>query len=868
MANPAAALTAELERLCDHWVAPHTERLRAGHSHARPKVINDPVWGTIRLFSWEAALLDTLLLQRLRYIRQLGVAHWVFPGAGHSRLEHSVGVLHQMQQLIDGLERNSGLAGERIVDDVTTKLLRIAALVHDCGHSAFSHVSEPLVSKLPGVRELVAGITREYRTRKTPSPSEAFAAVFIRSRAFRDFLSATEVGADFIKDVDDATRRIAGYVVAGAVDPGKEYLSLLLNGPFDADKLDYMPRDSAMAGIPSAVDVKRIIEKVHTVTVPATKLPRDYAEWAPPKNGLITTLVLSAPGSRALHELAVTKNFLFDKVYQHHKVQALELVARRLLAEKAKQGHLVSLRDWLSLSDDGLVGDRQLLHARLLRERRLPKRAFFIKSSEKSPKGNSLTLWLSLRDAVRSGKLEQEITKEAIRIARLLRAPDEPLRLMPPAVNVPDLTRSGMDRHAFVGDTAEDFKLAATAFVGERAEAGRRVSSAEGYVFAPEESVLPVFIAARSVLMRNYGQPVDSSAFRRAKLHPEEIKQAEETLAKKGAAPSREEAANVRESSVRTYRAASLEHFLKAAWPRIESLHDIFGQYQVPGAGPVTATSIAAFLRQFQSEEMARAALRMLEHVDFKDRRYFARSLERIMTAALADGEVAAVCPLGATGDSSALLTYLMNDIPAKLRRRVMQLELALESPSRGQIVLWDDFCGAAGHTKTAFIQWLRLPDAALRERLTSPLSRERLDAFRARQVTIAFSMGRRSGLATLRRFLTQHRLRNVSLLAPPDLISDRDELFKGRGVFTDARERDGLQAFLREQTATLLHPKTTRRRDPWPQDKLEERLLGYGNTGKLIVFYYNVPTVTVTALWERGSNWVPLFRRRPKPSA
>ncbi len=868
MADPAAALTAELERLCDQWVAPHTERLRAGHSHARPKVINDPVWGTIRLFSWEAALLDTLLLQRLRYIRQLGVAHWVFPGAGHSRLEHSLGVLHQMQQLIDGLERNSGLAGERIVDDVTTKLLRIAALVHDCGHSAFSHVSEPLVAELPGVRELISRITTEYKTRKVPSPSEAFAAVFIRSRAFRGFLGATEVGADFIKDVDDATRRIAGYVVAGAVDPGKEYLSLLLNGPFDADKLDYMPRDSAMAGIPSAVDVKRIIEKVHTVSVPVAKLPRDYAKWAPPKSGLITTLVLSAPGSRALHELAVTKNFLFEKVYQHHKVQALELVARRLLAEKARRGSLTSIRDWLSLSDDELVGDRQLLHARMLRERRLPKRAFFIKNSEKSPKGEDLTLWLSLRDAVRSGKLEREITEKATRFAKLLGAHAQPLRLIPPAVNVPDLTRSGMDRHAFVGDTAEDFKLAATAFGGERAEAGRRISSAEGYVFAPEECVLPVFIAARSVIMRNYGQPVDSSAFRRAKLHPEEIKVAEETLAKKGAALRRDEASNVKASSVRTYQAASLEHFLKAAWPRIESLHDTFGQYQVPGRGPITAASIAAFLRQFQSEKMARAALRMLEHVDFKDRRYFARSLERIMNSALANGEVRAVCPLGATGDSSALLTYLMNDIPAKLRRRVMQLELALESRGRGQIVLWDDFCGAAGHTKTAFIQWLKLPDTALHERLTSHLSRDRVAGFRNRQVTIAFSMGRRSGLTTLRRFLDKHGLRNVSLLPPPDVVSDRDEMFTGREVFTDLRERDSLKAFLQEQTAAILRPKTMRRRDPWTQDKLHDRLLGYGNTGKLLVFYYNVPTVTVTALWERGANWTPLFRRRPKPSA
>jgi HD superfamily phosphohydrolase len=867
VADSATALITELERLSDRWIAPHTARLRAGHSHARPKVINDPVWGTIRLYSWEAALLDTSLLQRLRYIRQLGVAHWVFPGAGHSRLEHSVGVLHQMQQLIDGLERNSGLAGERIVDDVTSKLLRIAALVHDCGHSAFSHVSEPLVAALPGVQDLIRQMVPEYKTRKDPSPSEAFAVVFVRSRAFRDFLSATEVGADFIRDVGDATRRIAGYVVAGAVDPGKEYLSLLLNGPFDADKLDYMPRDSAMAGIPSAVDVKRIIEKVHTVTVPSSKLPQDYARWAAPSNGYITTLALSSAGSRALHELAVTKNFLFDKVYQHHKVQALELIARRLLDEKRGRGGLDSIREWLSVTDDDLVRDRSLIHARMLRERRIPKRAFFIKGPEKELKGTKLTDWLDLRDDTKSGALQQIIQKEAVRLADCLGFSADSLRVEPLAVNFPDLTRSGLDRHAFIGDSPEDFKLAATAFVGERAEAGRRVSSAEGYVFAPEEAVLPVFLAARSVLSGQYRQAFDSSAYRRAKLHPQDIRDAEDTLAKKGLVRPRA-ASRVKLATVASYRAASLEYFLKTAWPRIEALHDTFGQYQVPGAGPITSTSIARFLRQFESEGLARAALRMLEHVDFKSRRYFAQSLEAIMAAALQLGQVAAVSPLGATGDSSALLTYLMNDIPQRLRRPVMQLELALESRAGGQIVLWDDFCGAAGHTKTALIQWLGLPGHALNERLTRRLTRVRGLEFRRRPILISFSLGRRSGLRRLAAFLGEHALKNVTLLSPPDIVSDKDEVFSGRKVFPDRREREGLMQFLSEQAKRLLMHKLTRRRNPWRRIQLEERLLGYGNTAKLLVFYYNVPTVTMTALWEAGDNWVPLFRRRPKPAA
>jgi len=61
------------------------------------------------------------------------------------------------------------------------------------------------------------------------------------------------------------------------------------------------------------------------------------------------------------------------------------------------------------------------------------------------------------------------------------------------------------------------------------------------------------------------------------------------------------------------------------------------------------------------------------------------------------------------------------------------------------------------------------------------------------------------------------------------------------------------------------LEPKRARERDPWDEEKLSRRLLGYGNGGHLIVFHYNVPTMTLTALWCEGPGWKPLFPRREK---
>src|SRR5580658_7570145 len=100
MSDEPARLREQLERCVGTWLEPYIKRLQSGELQPRPKVINDAVWGSIRLESWEVAILDTPLLQRLRFLRQLGVVHWVYPSAGHTRLEHSLGVLHQMESLV------------------------------------------------------------------------------------------------------------------------------------------------------------------------------------------------------------------------------------------------------------------------------------------------------------------------------------------------------------------------------------------------------------------------------------------------------------------------------------------------------------------------------------------------------------------------------------------------------------------------------------------------------------------------------------------------------------------------------------------------------------------------------------------------
>lgn len=879
--DEARALRGELETLAAAWLDPYVDALATGRVRVEQKVLNDAVWGSIRLFPWEIAVLDSPLMQRLRGLRQLGVIHWVYPNAGHSRFEHSVGVVQMIQLLVDCIERNSGKAGEQIIDDVTRMLMRLAGLVHDCGHTVMSHVSESFIETRPGVRELRRWLDDIYRPRKPCSASEAIAAVLVRSPAFRRLLSQPEIGADFIRDVDQAASVIAGLLLGAPAVPRKAFLSLVINGAFDADKLDYMPRDCLMAGVPCAVDVARLVEKVHCVSVPAGELVEQLAEYrkwaqiAPGEDLLVLALPRSAVS--ALDELAVTRTILFDKVYFHQKVRALEVMVRRLLALR----HELSVVDWLALEDQDILKLDQR-EARDLKDRLLLKRAFYVAGAEDAASEEEITSagagWRSLRRDQKRGRADELILAAAKEACSHLGLDPEGLDRVPPALDFPPAKRVELDQFAFVGDDFRDLESADAAVSGQRSEAGKHIARSGGYVYAHQDYLLPVFFGALRVLHRSYKQPIHTAAYAKTKLEPRELEVAEATL-RSHAFLEGDDPALQFARGIASQRARHMEQFLRTAWPRIEMLAVDFGRYQAPWAAPLSSARIASFLRQFEEVHRARAALRMLESVELKDRTFFTSALRSLLSNL--PHEIDYVCPLGGSGDSSAILAYFMNDLPGELRREVVPLEIALErGPTKG-LLLWDDFCGDGGHTITALAQWTggreaiqhdeKLKRHLLYETLASPLTKDRMEALLGVQSSIAFAMARPNGVENVRAAIGLLGLTQAQVLEPFESVSQSDDLFEGdHPPFINDRERDDLRSFFVARSREILKDRTERPDAPWSVDKLEQRVLGYGNTAKLLVFFYNVPTVTLTPLWASGehSGWQPLFPRRTKPAA
>jgi len=185
-----------------------------------PKIIKDPVHGYVEVDEEILPLLDAPAIQRLRYIRQLGFSYLVYPGANHSRFEHSVGTMH----LAGVACREFGL-GER-----DRRLVVAAALLHDVGHGPFSHASEPLMEAWLGrTHDDMAGIVEaEFGALLDPlgiSPGEV---------------------SDLVK--------------------GRHRLSGIIHGDLDVDRMDYLLRDAYYTGAPyGTVDAHRLIRNLHLV---------------------------------------------------------------------------------------------------------------------------------------------------------------------------------------------------------------------------------------------------------------------------------------------------------------------------------------------------------------------------------------------------------------------------------------------------------------------------------------------------------------------------------------------------------------------------------------------------------------------------
>lgn len=232
--------------------------------------VRDPLYGLIEYDDKEEQIMNTCLFQRLRGIKQLALANFVYPGAHHTRFEHSLGVMHLCGRIGSKLE----LGKDRI------KPLRLAGLLHDIGHGPFSHVSEQIMNKNVG-----KSILTEY---KAQNAHELLSIILIeQSEEIRSILSDEERN-DIITLLQKPKKR--------SIEKD------IVSGPLDVDKFDYLRRDSYFAGVEyGKFDLDKVIESMTPV------------ESA--RGGM--QLGIKEEGIHAIEQLLLAKYHMNVQVYQH-----------------------------------------------------------------------------------------------------------------------------------------------------------------------------------------------------------------------------------------------------------------------------------------------------------------------------------------------------------------------------------------------------------------------------------------------------------------------------------------------------------------------------------------------------------------------
>jgi HD superfamily phosphohydrolase len=274
--------------------------------------IKDPIYGYINITEEDKKLIDTPYLQRLRRVRQLPLADYVYPSAVHTRFEHSLGVAHLAMNIMINLPVE--------IEEDEAKIVRFASLLHDIGHGPFSHLFEVILIKYFGLNHEQVG---------------------------KEIIIRSEI-ADILKDIGINPVDV-GNLIVGEAFSFKKYLQQIVKSGIDADKLDFIKRDNFHSGAGYGnIDIDRLVNTMEVYE-------EDLA------------INMTALHTFELFLLARVKSF--EAIYFHKTLRIAQLMLLKAIEKYIEKNgfpskleideylNLDDLRLWIKLAEDSSSKD-------------------------------------------------------------------------------------------------------------------------------------------------------------------------------------------------------------------------------------------------------------------------------------------------------------------------------------------------------------------------------------------------------------------------------------------------------------------------------------------------------------------------------
>lgn len=867
------------------------------------KDIFDFVWGTVNFSAAEICVLDSPLLQRLRRIHHLGLASSVYCNADSSRFSHTIGVTEIANRMVNVLKSRLNEKKHEIYS--INEIVRLAAIFHDVGHMFYSHVSEMYFSydeSFPRHGEVTdAKIYFCEMTSSNVSLHELFSVMIVNSS---ETLKLIENIAPYMREsrltdkehYEQIVEYISCLIIGVPVDKFILPYSAIINSAIDADKLDYLSRDSACTKVPIAVDIARIAQKLDVVSVPNIEYPKiwnDISSEATP----LRIMAIKDSAKKVFWQLSNARSNMYESVYHHHKVLTAETMFRQALQkiyliedeENIKFDRILTFTDdvfgeyWNLIffkSDQSYSKKVQEISQifKNIRERNLYKRvAAFSRDSVEG----SLYHVKKFFDKIIQNSFSDEHKKfmcllkdEYKKICHLLNKAemfDTSLEFM--------FIYSKYDAMSSIPigcGEGYDCIWSSELMKQETMEAGKKSKQEQFYLLTNCQERPLIYLALEKTLVNFEIYKLHENAAICSKISREKMNNLRRKLFEAGYYKD-------------TLYILNDDIFIKLMDAKLVSdVLSKFRSFSGTDSCQVNMNTLTKFLRQFlwinldksELELILDGVLRLLNEAYYLDRDAFSSQAIELLKRLSTHNEKKHIVNLGGLFDSSKHLMYYFNDVRYDdvegLKKITFEgsLETALDNVDENNCLCFFDDAAYSGKQVISIFQELMgvsVDKRTTNEHHVSELSDANKKKLQNTKIVLSYLCFNSQSTEYIQSELNKLGLKNIMIEFVNDLslkiFSDEN------AIFANNRQKELVKNCLADiGKSILLSSKkldTGEFKKNWNEERVKNAALGYNDAQQLVVFSTNIPTYSITAFWGRGEYngrmWEGLFKRTEK---